>query len=351
MMTVAERIPASPASIGFAQARAESRDDVVDSMRGIAILMVIGIHSLPQPLDASWEKSLDAALRPCVPVFLFVSGYLTALSGRVPLARRLKAALIPYAIAFVAAYAYMALHNPAMDHRIGAMLARFGLGYVFVYYYVFVYVWCTLGLWLIFAVAGTGKPDSRRRIAVLLVLSMCCGLLAGSYLDPAMARLGVPDAQLDEVRMRDIPFWFSFVALGALTAMLGGLADQSMRRTLFGAMLATYLLYAAVRILNIGDAAFYDSTAFFAYAALLCVSVFALQPKSPLFAWIGSGSYFIYLWHIFVVMALRDHTPLRQLGGPAGFAIACSLTFLLSTAALFAVRQLASPRICRWLGA
>ena len=94
--------------------------------------------------------------------------------------------MIPYAIAFAAAYAYMALHNPAMDHRIGTTLARFALGYVFVYYYVFVYVCCTLGLWLVFAVGETGQPDSRKRIAALLILSIGCGLLAGAYLDPAM---------------------------------------------------------------------------------------------------------------------------------------------------------------------
>ena len=350
-MTVVDRISASPASISGTHALTTSRDIVVDSMRGIAILMVIGIHSLPQPLDAPWAKSLDAALRPCVPVFLFVSGYLTALSGRVPLARRLKAALIPYAIAFVAAYGYMAIHNPAMDHRISVTVARFGLGYVFVYYYVFVYVWCTIGLWLIFALAGNGKPDSGKRVAIPLILSIGCGLLAGSYLDPAISRLGVADALLDEVRMRDIPFWFLFVALGALTAMLSDMINESMRRLLAGAMLAAYMFYAAVRILGIGDAAFYNSTAFFLYAALFCVSLFALQPSSPLFAWLGSGSYFIYLWHIFIVMALRDHTPLRQFGGLASFAITCSLTMLLITTALLAVRQLASPRICRWLGA
>ena len=230
-MTVVERIPANPRSLSVARATAQSRDSVIDAMRGIAILMVIGIHSLPQPLDAAWAKSLDAALRPCVPVFLFVSGYLTALSGRVPLAKRLKAALIPYAIAFAAAYAYMALHNPAMDHRIGTAFARFALGYVFVYYYVFVYVCCTLALWLVYAVGGTG-PDSRQRIAALLILSIGCGLLAGAYLDPAISRLGASDGLLDEVRMRDIPFWFSFVALGALTAMFTDLTDQGMRRAL-----------------------------------------------------------------------------------------------------------------------
>jgi len=350
-MTVVARVSANPRSLSVAQVTVRNRDGVIDAMRGIAILMVIGIHSLPQPLDAIWAKSLDAALRPCVPVFLFVSGYLTALSGRVPLAKRLKAALIPYAIAFAAAYAYMALHNPAMDHRIGTTIARFGLGYVFVYYYVFVYVCCTLALWLVFAVGGTGHPDSRDRIALLLILSIGCGLLAGSYLDPAISRLGASDALLDEFRIRDIPFWFSFVALGALTAMFADLSDQATRRALLGAMLAAYMIYAAVRILGLGDAATYDSTAFFVYAALSCVALLAIQPNSPLLGWFGSGSYFIYLWHIFIVMALRDHTSLRQLGGVASFAVCGGVTVLVSTAALLAVRQLASPRLCRWLGA
>src|SRR4030081_3648638 len=164
---------------------ASRRDVGIDTMRGIAILMVIGIHSLPQPLG-SWETLADAPLRPCVPIFLFVSGYLTALSGRVPLGKRLKAALIPYAIAFVAAYIYMAWHNPAMDHRITTALARFALAYVFVYYYVFVYVGCTVGLWLVFSVSDLGAPQSEARLIVLLLLSIALGLIVGSYLDPLL---------------------------------------------------------------------------------------------------------------------------------------------------------------------
>ena len=350
-MTMAARLSANGIPVPDTQAPARSRDSVIDAMRGIAILMVIGIHSLQQPLDASWAKSIDAALRPCVPVFLFASGYLTALSGRVPLAKRLKAALIPYTIAFAAAYIYMTLHNPAMDHRLPTTLARFFLAYVFVYYYVFVYVACTIGLWLIFTAAGTATPESRRRIVALLTLSIGFGLIAGSYLDPALARLGLSDAVLDEIRMRDIPFWFGFAALGALTAIFGGSGDQITRRYFLVAALAAYVLYATIRLLGIGDAAVYDSTAFFGYAALFCLWLFMLRPGSPLFAAIGSGSYFLYLWHIFIVMMLRDQAPLRQLGAPASFAITYGLTVLISVAALLAVRQLASPRICRWLGA
>jgi peptidoglycan/LPS O-acetylase OafA/YrhL len=166
-----------------------------------------------------------------------------------------------------------------------------------------------------------------------------------------MSRLGASGVLLDEIRMRDIPFWFSFVALGALTAMFADLSDQGTRRLLLGAMLAAYMFYAAVRVLGLGDAATYDSIAFFLYAALFCVALFAIQPRAPLLGWFGSGSYFIYLWHIFIVMLLRDHTGLHQLGGIAGFAVCCGLTVLLFTAALLTVRQLASPRLCRWLGA
>jgi surface polysaccharide O-acyltransferase-like enzyme len=350
-MTLAVRVSADWLPARDAHASAGSRDQVIDTMRGIAILMVIGIHSLQQPLDTSWTVTIDAVLRPCVPLFLFASGYLTALSGRVPLAKRLKAALIPYAIAFAAAYLYMTLHNPVMDHRLIATVARFGLAYVFVYYYVFVYVGCTVGLWLVFGLFGAGAPEPKRRIAIVLILSIGFGLIVGSYLDPMLLRRGLSDSLIDEARMRDIPFWFSFTAVGALTAMYTGYADRGMRVVLFGSMLTAYLLYAAVRIFGIGDAAVYDSTAFFGYAALFCLWLFVLQPRTPLLAAIGSGSYFIYLWHIFIVMALRDHASLRQLGATLNFALTCSLTILLSLIALFAIRRFASPRVFRWLGA
>jgi surface polysaccharide O-acyltransferase-like enzyme len=330
---------------------ASRRDVGIDTMRGIAILMVIGIHSLPQPLG-SWETLADAPLRPCVPIFLFASGYLTALSGRVPLGKRLKAALIPYAIAFVAAYAYMALQNPAMDHRVTTTLARFALAYVFVYYYVFVYVGCTLALWLVFSVADLGAPQSEARLIVLLLLSIALGLIVGSYLDPLLYRLGYPDSLVEELRMRDILFWFSFTALGALIGISAGRSNlHDMRALISGATLIAYITYAAVRLFGVGDAADYDSLAFFGYAALLCVLLLALDIRWPVVAALGSGSYFIYLWHIFIVMLLRDQAELRRFGPAADFAITYAVTALGSIMALLAVREFVPPRVIRWLGA
>lgn len=333
-------------------ARVISRDSGIDTMRGIAILMVIGIHSLPQPLDASWEKLTDAMLRPCVPIFLFASGYLTVLSGRVILWKRIKSALIPYAIAFAAAYIYMAMHNPAMDHRIATTIARFILAYVFVYYYVFVYVGCTIGLWLIFRTAGNGTTATSQRLVVLLALSIAFGLIVGSYIDPLLARAGFTGSIIQEIRLRDIPFWFCFVALGALVGTSdAGLALRDMRLIIASSLLVTYIIYASVRLFRIGDAADYDSLAFFGYAAIFCILLFALHPRLPFLATIGSGSYFIYLWHIFVVMALRDHASLRASGGVTDFAITYTVTAVISIAALLAVRRTTSSRLIRWLGA
>jgi surface polysaccharide O-acyltransferase-like enzyme len=326
------------------------RDRGIDTMRGIAILMVIGIHSLQQPLDAGWKVLVDAALRPCVPVFLFASGYLTARARHVPLRKRIRVALIPYTFAFAAAYLYMALHNPAMDHRPTTTLARFVLAYVFVYYYVFVYIGCTFGLWLIFHIASRA-PEPRQRLIVLCALAIALGLIAGSYLDPLLARAGVSDAVIQEARLRDIPFWFSFAALGVLVGTsAAGLALRDMRLLIAGATAAAYAVYAAVRLSGIGDAADYDSAAFFGYAALFCVLLLVLHPRNALIAFVGSGSYFIYLWHIFVVMALRDHTTLRTSGAVAESLATCIVTITASVAALAAVRRIA-PRLSRWLGA
>jgi peptidoglycan/LPS O-acetylase OafA/YrhL len=106
-----------------------------------------------------------------------------------------------------------------------------------------------------------------------------------------------------------------------------------------------------VRVFGLGDAADYDSIAFFGYAALLCVLLFTLDVQLPSLAALGSGSYFIYLWHIFIVMILRDHAGLNQFNPATNFAISFTVTALGSVLALLLVRALAPPRLLRWLGA
>jgi peptidoglycan/LPS O-acetylase OafA/YrhL len=84
---------------------------------------------------------------------------------------------------------------------------------------------------------------------------------------------------------------------------------------------------------------------------LFSTLLFALPLRNPLLAAIGSGSYFIYLWHIFIIMILRDHAGLREFGPAADFAITFMVTAAISVAALLAIRMLAPLRLSRWLGA
>src|SRR6185312_14765151 len=210
-MTVSVQARPDWPHIARAHASVRKRDLVVDTMRGVAILMVIGIHSLPNLQGSALLTAIDAVLRPCVPVFLFVSGYLTAKAGHVPFIKRLKRALAPYTIAFVAAYAFMAATNPAMDHRLIVTVARYGLAYVFVYYFVFIYIGCTAVLWFVFAAVGEGD-DRRQRLIVLLTLAIFAGLVFGAYLDPLLAHFGFSASLIEEARLRDVPFWFAFMA-------------------------------------------------------------------------------------------------------------------------------------------
>src|SRR3569833_1104661 len=349
-MTTATSDPTAWAD-GRTAADAKTRDVTIDSLSGLALLMEIGIHSLPQPFTAGWTIMLDAALRPCVPIFLFASGMMSAGKIEIPLGRRLVAAIVPYTIAFVAAYAYMALHNPNMDHRPHVTLARFGLAYVFVYYYVFVYVGCTLALWLLLKLAKA-SAGGHGTLAIWLLAAIGLGLLTGAYLDPLLAKIGISSAIIEEVRMRDIPFWFSFLSHGILIGTIKLIETlRDLKSLELVAAVIAYEIYVGARLWQISDHADYDSLAFFFYASLAALALLTLRPALSSLAMLGSGSYFIYLWHIFIVMFLRDHGAFSQFG-PAIEFIGTFATTAAAIILFFAcVRYFVPNKMLRWVGA
>src|SRR6185437_3297398 len=111
-------------------------------------------------------------------------------------------------------------------------------------------------------ISDANSHQTQQRLAILLALSILAGLVVGSYLDPLLLHRGFSESFVQEVRLRDIPFWFSFVALGALVGTSSaGLALRDSRLLVAVATLIAYVIYAAVRVSGIGDAADYDSTA------------------------------------------------------------------------------------------
>ncbi len=340
--------PLAAAARGRVAARA--RDGVIDTMRGVAIVMVIGIHSLATAQVSAASTVLDAALRPCVPVFLFASGYLTAQAARVPFGKRLRRVLVPYTIAFAGAYLFMALTNPHMDQRLFVTAARYGLAYVFVYYYVFVYVGCTLALWLVYAAARREGEADTARLIVLLMAAILVGLTFGAYLDPLVQRMGLLPGVVEEIRMRDVPFWFGFAAIGAIARLTNAQPVlRDLRYGLAAASVAAYAVYAAIRVGRLGDAADYDSMAFFLYAALFSVTMLGFSWESRGLAFLGAASYFIYLWHIFVVMLLH-RVPLLARHAVMAIPLVFIGALATSTVAALALKRYAPPRVAQWLG-
>src|SRR5260370_41927568 len=100
-----------------------------------------------------------------------------------------------------------------------------------------------------------GTEQSQRRLIVLLLLSIAFGLIAGSYLDPLLSRLGFSHSLVEEVRMRDIPFWFSFMPLRALVGISGSRSTlRDMRALLISAPLFSCIIYPTMRFSILADA-------------------------------------------------------------------------------------------------
>ena len=65
------------------------------------------------------------------------------------------------------------------------------------------------------------------------------------------------------------------------------MTDQGVRRALPVAMFAAYMVYAAVRILGLGDAAAYNSIAFFLYEARPVLRCTVRNPAEIAAAWLA----------------------------------------------------------------
>jgi peptidoglycan/LPS O-acetylase OafA/YrhL len=177
-------------------------------MKAVAIVGVIGIHSLPDfwvPDFSLIEQFSERALRFAVPVFLAVSGFLYYRSAPIGLGtifRRLRRILSPYLCVSVLAYVY-SLWHPGHSSR-DSLLAGLLLGAAFgPYYYVFLLVEFVLATWLL-------SRLPRTAVCVVFVLAVGTMVSTELYWWPPLGLFW---------SMRSPTSWGAWFLLGWATAM------------------------------------------------------------------------------------------------------------------------------------
>jgi fucose 4-O-acetylase-like acetyltransferase len=277
----------------------EDRSDVaaVDWLKAVAIVAVVVSHSGPYALGPlppleRWLRVILPTFH--VPVFLIVSGYLHAATRPVTsavLARRLRRVLAPYVVATVIV---TALGYPPVG-SLWQLPRRLLLGDTLgIYYFVPVWMLCTL----------TGVLWSRLSDRALVVSVLA--LAAATYL---RARTLAPGAVTFYWALRDpiLQGWLCCYLLGWCARRNewdAWLWRDPRRGVAAGLALVTpWLLWGAF---GVGPA----SPLRVAYAAGVACLGFALvlRRPPPLMRTLAAESFLIYLWHLVLLIPLRNAT-------------------------------------------
>jgi peptidoglycan/LPS O-acetylase OafA/YrhL len=207
--------PSTPA----APARARARFDEFDVMRGVAIVMVLYLHSYfsnPPGTPASEILALHVShlfAQTAVPVFLFISGFLLALDrapdARTYATRRVHRIVLPTAIWMTASLAWVAWRAGGLDRTMLREFALFGISGQ--YYYLAVLV--------ILMVAGYPvRHWSARRLAVVAAGAFLVNFAAIAFYQVH----GLGTGLSPELAYRNPLVWVSFYAFGLYTGRARG---------------------------------------------------------------------------------------------------------------------------------
>jgi peptidoglycan/LPS O-acetylase OafA/YrhL len=271
----------------------------LDLLKAVAILAVVLIHVKRSWLEgrpSSLELALDPLLRFAVPAFLFASGALGAAHAERAgfLASRLRRLLPPYALATVAAWAFLAARGEAPTLRDAALdlVTASALG---PYYYVFV-------LATLLAAAPL-----LRRLGRGGVLALLAPLLVAQWWSETLA-LGLSFFW----HLRNPLLWAAYFVAGWGYASL----REPLRRGLAGrpaaalaalpwALLAGWMVAAGV-ITDPGPTRVW-LLIWAALGLLLALGLgLGLDRKVGWARPLSDASYTIYLWHPFAVYPIRD---------------------------------------------
>jgi surface polysaccharide O-acyltransferase-like enzyme len=322
-------------------------------MRAAAILGVLVIHSatrydVAEPL-ASIAEYCSHLSRPCIGIFLFLSGYF--LSNRAwglsELFVRLKRVWIPYTLFSMAAFLYQdsaRLMSGDLE-TFGRLFVRYFLGHSFaIYYFVFV----ISATYLLHSVVQRFQVSHRLMVIVFASVTFLHNV---SYHRVASTFPNSNTADyfrnIYELRYIFGPFFFYLGCVARTSAWFRYLKGCKNQCT------AVWILCGATYVCAIGfdlHADGYDSLFGTAYT-IATIGLFSANDFRLKFSrYLSDQSYFIYLSHIFVVYALRDFGWLLGFGPLAFLACSLVLSLLLPLLFLETSRLLSGRPVVRALG-
>lgn len=294
----------------------------IQTFRGIAILAVIMIHTLP---DGQWQIYIKPFLNFAVATFIFLSGYLTKVDNDRLMAfyhKRIMRVLVPYVL-WTVIYSLQDVHNASLISLAKNLISANASTQL---YYIFVYIQFVLLTPLISKLA-----KSRYRFIGWLIAPL--SVIAFKYI-PVFGHFPI-DKHLQLLWSDACLGWFTFYYLG----MMAG--NRIIKHSYKLSNLA--IIYSASLLLQIGEGyiwSLYDPAGCgtqLKLTALLSSTIFLLiicqilndnshQLQCKTLETIGNYSFGIYLSHMMIIETLESLQPDSYIPFPVSFMIVLLLS-------------------------
>jgi len=331
-----------------------NRIEELDLLRTCAIIGVLIIHSASRYVSTEMEQLVggwfSTFTRPCIPIFLFISGFLLGNSEftKALLIRRLKRVLVPYTVFSVLAFFYTyqtsLFSKPPRFYLY--ILLRFVIGdSMNIYYFVFIIVITYL---LFYYVRKLRIP-----IYTILTVFAMLTLIHVSYYFTAISAFGADHTLFTYLYTYRYVFWPFFFFLGVVTCQSRLLELCKLNSTqiicLWGIV---FVLYNIIYFMKMGNYDGFNSVIGTVYSVCTIFMLLCLRIKSTIVGYLSSLSYYLYLSHIFIVYLLYDCLKHFGINVPFSFSIVSLMLSLGVPLFLYELqKRLFSARFSKIIGA
>ena len=334
----------------------QSRNGRQDFLRAAAIFSVVLIHSVfgfeSTPAERTAAEWLSTFARPCIAVFLFVSGFFfPSLPTTGQMLARFQRILVPYLVFSLLALLYQTrvVGLPAaFMERPWVILENLLTGNTWgVYWFIPVIVLTYLGGWVL------ARPASHSLLWVTAFF-LAVNLFLVAYFEPIVDQTALShEPMVWFFCYRVLPTWPVYFFLGQ-AARVYDLTRHFLthRRYVLGMWVAVFLAYNVLFWLGVpGATGGYRSIIDTLYAIASIAALTVIARESPWLGFVGRTSYTTYLMHYFIV-SLTQWIATTVLSDPPfwlsfvvfGLSLGGSLVFA------WAAQHLLGERARQWFG-